>query len=87
MNEFSQNLLKDTYEHFASTGERQYTVIPKNDHYFTYLFPAVRTLHEAKYIDNLSEGLSSQLGFTMASIGKMYSFSITDAGIEKARGW
>ena len=87
MSDFSEELLKEAYLHYSSTGDLTYSTIPLNGDYFKSVYHAAQNLYHDGYIDDLSDGLLYATDVTVAPIPDKLSFSITTSGIEKVRGW
>lgn len=87
MSHFAEKLLSEAYQHYSSTGDFEYTIIPLDADHLINVYQASQTLYSAGYIDDLSDTLLHADKFSLLPVPDRLSFSITTSGIEKARGW
>lgn len=79
----SYPVLYEAYVHYQKTGERHFTVIPKNSDYLFNVLRTVPYLQEHGYIDNVSDNLLDDSAISLIPLEHM-SFRITYSGIRFA---
>lgn len=74
-------LLTEAYENYQKTGNKHFTVIPKNSEYLLFVINSVPDLQERGYITNVSDNLLNEDSISLVPLEDM-SFDITFRGIE-----
>lgn len=83
MFDYSMQLLSEAHKKFITTGEREYSVMPKNPQHIMDLSNAILFLSSNGYIENISCEIYN---YRMEiNLHEPLLFSITDAGIEYVR--
>lgn len=78
INKNSYPVLYEAYEHYVSTGEKHFRVVPKTPEYITNVLNTIHIPKDNGYIDNVSDNLKLEEsnGFSLSPLESM-SFDIS----------